>query len=243
MNTNYNALCSIPSYELRNNSAAVIVNAANNWWGTNVPSFGANFFGPIAFSNPMLLSITTSASQLLGGSTAIVTVTLRDSLNNTVPAPNHAVDVNARRVVLASPIGSLNPSVVTVNDQGVATSTLTASPAGGAGYVAATGFCNYPVTATLQVTATNTDLVVLKDDNVVPIATAEKPAARALIDRSAVKILRPQSPSINPGDSITYTIAVVNVSNYTATNVVVTETLPLYADYIGGGWTNVAART
>lgn len=243
LNTNYNALCSIPSYELRNNSAAVIVNAANNWWGTNVPIFGANLFGPIVFADPMVLSITTSANQLLGGSTAVVTVTLRDSLNNTVPAPNHPVDVNARRVVLTSPIGSLNPSAVTVNDQGVATATLTASPAGGTGYVMATGFCNYPVTATLQVTATTTDLVVLKDDNVVPLTSAEKPAAQALINRSAVKILRPQSPTINPGDVITYTIAVVNVSNYTATNVILTETLPLYTDYMGGGWTNVSART
>jgi uncharacterized repeat protein (TIGR01451 family) len=243
LNTNYNALCSIPSYELRNNSASVVVNAANNWWGTNAPSFGVNLFGPVALSDPMLLSVTLSNNQLLGGSTAIVTVTLRDSLNNTVSAPNHAVDVNARRVVLTSPIGSFSPNAVTVNDQGVATSTLTATPAGGAGYVVATGFCNYPVTATLQVTATNTDLVVLKDDNVVPVATTEKPAARALIDRSGMKLLRPQSANVNPGDFITYTIAVVNVSSYTATNVVVTETLPLYADYVSGGWTNVAART
>jgi uncharacterized repeat protein (TIGR01451 family) len=240
---NTNALCSVPSYELRNNSAAVVVNAANNWWGTNVPAFGVNLLGPIALSDPMLLSVTLPANQLLGGSTAIVTVTLRDSLNNTVPAPNHAVDVNARRVVLTSPIGSFNPGSVTVNDQGVATATLTASPAGGAGYVMATGFCNYPVTATLQVTATNTDLVVLKDDNVVPVAMGEKPAARALIDRSAVKMARPQALAINPGEVITYTIAAVNVSSYTATNVILTETLPLYTDYVGGGWTNVSART
>ncbi len=243
LNTNYNALCSSPSYELRNNSASVVVNAANNWWGTNAPGFGVNFSGPVAFSDPMLLSITLPANQLLGGSTAIVTVTLRDSLNNTVPAPNHAVDVNARRVVLNSSIGSLSSNAVTVNDQGVATSTLTASFAGGTGYVTATGFCNYPVTATLQVTATNTDLVVLKDDNVVPVALAEKPAARALIEQSAMKIPRPQSPNLNPGDIITYTIAVVNVSSYTATNVVLTETLPLYTDYLSGGWTNVSART
>ena len=243
LNTNYNALCSMPAYELRNNSATVVVNAANDWWGTNMPNFGANLFGPIAFSDPILLSVTLSNNQLWGGSTSIVTVTLRDSLNNTVPAPNHAVDINARRVVLASLIGSFSPSAVTVNDQGVATSTLTASAAGGVGYVVATGFCNYPVTTTLQVTATNTDLVVLKDDNVVPIAAAEKPAARALIERSGVKVRRSGAPDINPGDFITYTVAVVNVSSFTATNVILTETLPLYADYVGSGWTNVAART
>jgi uncharacterized repeat protein (TIGR01451 family) len=243
LNFNYNALCSVPAYELRNSSTSVIVNAANNWWGTNTPSFGANLFGPVALSDPMQLSVTLSNNQLLGGGTAIVTVTLRDSLSNTVPAPNRAVDVNARRVTLTSPIGSLNPSAVTVNDQGVATSTLTASPAGGAGAVVATGFCNYPVTATLQVTVTKTDLVVLKDDNVVPIAAAVKPAARALIEQSGMQILRPQSPMVNPGDIITYTIAAVNVSAYTATNVIVTDTLPLYTDYVSGGWTNVAART
>lgn len=45
------------------------------------------------------------------------------------------------------------------------------------------------------------------------------------------------------GDVVTYTITVINTGSYTATNVVLTETLPLYAEYLGYGWTHVHSRT
>ena len=45
------------------------------------------------------------------------------------------------------------------------------------------------------------------------------------------------------GDVVTYTIAVVNVGTYTATNVVLTETLPLYTNYLGIDWMPLNSRT
>jgi len=45
------------------------------------------------------------------------------------------------------------------------------------------------------------------------------------------------------GDLVTYTIAIQNVGPYTATNVVLTELLPLYTDYVGYGWTFVSGQT
>jgi uncharacterized repeat protein (TIGR01451 family) len=47
----------------------------------------------------------------------------------------------------------------------------------------------------------------------------------------------------HPGDQIVYTIGITNQGSYTATNVVLTETLPLSASYVGYAWTSVAAQT
>ncbi len=45
--------------------------------------------------------------------------------------------------------------------------------------------------------------------------------------------------TIMPSDTLTYTLAVTNSGTYTATNVVITETLPLYTSFVGpAGWTN-----
>ncbi len=58
----------------------------------------------------------------------------------------------------------------------------------------------------------------------------------------------PQAPSqhrsfVFPGDLVTYTITVINTAPYTATDVVLTETLPLSTEYVGYGWTFVGGRT
>jgi uncharacterized repeat protein (TIGR01451 family) len=66
------------------------------------------------------------------------------------------------------------------------------------------------------------NLVVTKDDNVGPSLPIEY---------------------VQEGDLVTYTVNVVNAGTYTATNVVLTETLPLYTDYVGTGWTHIAGPT
>ncbi len=45
--------------------------------------------------------------------------------------------------------------------------------------------------------------------------------------------------TVMPGDTITYTLTVTNSGTYTATGVVITETLPLYTSFAGpAGWTD-----
>jgi uncharacterized repeat protein (TIGR01451 family) len=97
-----------------------------------------------------------------------------------------------------------------------------------------------------------TDITCIKDDNVGSISllhallSADKlaslyrllyPAPRAPLAAT------PHREFVYEGDIVTYTIAVSNTSLYTATNVVLTETLPQYTSYLGIGWTPVNSRT
>jgi uncharacterized repeat protein (TIGR01451 family) len=79
------------------------------------------------------------------------------------------------------------------------------------------------------------DLVVVKNDNVGPTSRAVKDSPQALLD------LLPDEESraacVFPGQWITYTIAYVNTGLATATEVVLTETLPEHTSYVGYGWT------
>jgi uncharacterized repeat protein (TIGR01451 family) len=220
MNTSqYNALCATASnsYELRNNSSTN-VNVPNNWWGTNTPLSGVNYIGQATLSDPIVLSITLGATRLPAdaSATTIVTVTLRDSLNNTVPAPNRAGDPNARRIALQTTLGSINPAVVDVNDQGVATAVLTAVPQVGTGVITATAFCNYPIAAAFEITQTN--VTIAKTSPLTQVVA---------------------------GGLVTYTISYSNPSSVVAPNVVITDSLPAGLNYAGdtsGYPANVAAN-
>ncbi len=200
MNTSpHNALCATASnrYELRNNSSSN-ANAPHNWWGTNTPLSGDNYWGLVTPGDPIVLSITLGTTRLPAdaSATTIVTVTLRDSLNNTVPAPNRASDPNARRITLQTTIGSVNPVVVNVNDQGLATAVLTAVPQVGTGLITATAFCNYPLTTTYEIT--NTNVAITKTSHITQTAV---------------------------GSLVTYTIGYSNPSGIAAPNVVITDVL------------------
>ncbi|HSD85820.1 MAG TPA: right-handed parallel beta-helix repeat-containing protein, partial [Anaerolineae bacterium] len=203
----YNALCATASnrYELRNNSGTNL-NVPNNWWGTNTPVSGDNYLGLVTAGDPIVLSITLGTNRLPAdaSATTIVTVTLRDSLNNTVPAPGHSGDPNARRIALQTTLGSVNPLVVNVNDQGVATAVLTAAQQVGTGLITATAFCNYPLTATYEIT--NTNVAIAKTSHVTQTAV---------------------------GSLITYTIAYSNPSGIAAPNVVITDVLGSNLAYVG----------
>jgi uncharacterized repeat protein (TIGR01451 family) len=202
-----NALCATSGYELRNSSINnLAVNASNNWWGTNTPLSGVNYTGSVALSDPIVLSITLGANRLPAdtSATTIFTVTLRDSLNNTVPRPNHPGDPDARRVALQTTLGSINPVIVDVNDQGVATAVLTAVPQVGPGVITATAFCNYPLAATFEITNTN-------------VAITKTSAVTQTI----------------AGSLLTYTIAYSNPSGIGAPNVVITDVLGSNLAYVG----------
>ncbi len=78
------------------------------------------------------------------------------------------------------------------------------------------------------------DLVVVKNDNVGPPPLK----AQRLLDRLGLPPLAPrQGDCVQPGETISYTIAYVNGGLLTATQVVLTETLPDHTGYVGSGWT------
>ncbi len=202
----YNALCATTGngVELRNNGSSVT--APNNWWGTNTPVSGTTYLGPVVLSDPIVLSVTLGANRLPAdaSATTIVTVTLRDSLGNTVPKPNRSGDPDARRIALQTTLGSLNPVVVDVNDQGVATTVLTAIPQIGTGVITATAFCDYPLTTTFELTNTNVAI-----------------AKTSLVTETMA------------GSLLTYTIAYSNPSSIDAPHVVITDVLGSNLAYVG----------
>jgi uncharacterized repeat protein (TIGR01451 family) len=65
---------------------------------------------------------------------------------------------------------------------------------------------------------------------------------RLLLPRAPLALSQ-QRDFVYEGELVTYTIAVSNTSPYTATNVVLTETLPQYSSYAGSGWTPVNGQT
>jgi len=91
------------------------------------------------------------------------------------------------------------------------------------------------------------DLVVIKDDSVgplTPFAVQKQATMDRFLQREVTTLSITQHREfIYEGDVVTYTIAIENVGPYTATNVVLTEILPLYTSYIGYGWTLVSGRT
>jgi uncharacterized repeat protein (TIGR01451 family) len=96
------------------------------------------------------------------------------------------------------------------------------------------------------------DLVVIKDDDVGPTTMRGLVAGKqAAVDR-LLRVARPLEPQavtqhrdfVYEGDLITYTISVVNVGTITATNIVLTETLPQYTSFVtGSGWIAVTPIT
>ena len=83
------------------------------------------------------------------------------------------------------------------------------------------------------------DLVVEKDDDV----GSTSPLLRALLLQTS-SLDRPMQVTqyrdfVGPGDLVTYTIFVRNIGPVTATNIVLSDTLPDYTTYVGYGWQQV----
>jgi uncharacterized repeat protein (TIGR01451 family) len=87
------------------------------------------------------------------------------------------------------------------------------------------------------------DLVVSKNDGTGLLSSLNAPLrANEQVAQEHTPLAATQA-SVTEGGLITYTINVTNVGSYTATHVVLTETLPEHTDYVGGGWTHVSGRT
>ncbi len=81
------------------------------------------------------------------------------------------------------------------------------------------------------------DLRVVKNDNVGPTEpTPDSAWALDWLDPALLEAAE-QRPCVHPGELITYSIAYANTGVETATQVVLTEVLPEYTTYVGGGWT------
>lgn len=215
-----NALCSVPSFDLRNDDD-LTVDARYNWWGTNTPTSGQEYIGAINLSPWITLSLitTTAALPADGVSTSVITISLRDALGHTAPpASPHSTNPpapNARRIGLATSLGVINPSVVVVDDNGFAVATLTSAPTVGTAIITATAFCNYPITIPVSFLATN--LAITKTVAVTQVVA---------------------------GDVLTYSITYSNTSGVTATDVRITDTLPAGAIWLGDnaaalGWVRI----
>ena len=84
------------------------------------------------------------------------------------------------------------------------------------------------------------DLVVVKNDNVggTPQADAER-----IYELLGLPAAEPeQRECVYPGEWITYTIAYVNTGPETASQVVLSETLPQHTSYVGYGWTHAGGN-
>ncbi|MGC9397432.1 MAG: right-handed parallel beta-helix repeat-containing protein [Anaerolineae bacterium] len=220
----YNALCSIPAYELQND-ASVAIDANYNRWGTphpNTPTVGTdplndNIHGLIN-PNPLTTWISFAVE---GDASGVVTVTLRDQDGNTVPAPlspEHTPTVpapNARQIALESNWGTFSPATVVVDGNGVAAATLQqgAGPAPAQILITATDFCGESVFGTLALP----DLAITKT---------------ALTTQTVV------------GELVTYRIDYANEGDATATGLTIRDTLPVgmawVADTAVPPWTRVA---
>ncbi len=94
--------------------------------------------------------------------------------------------------------------------------------------------------------------MVVKDDDVGPVTnTVRTTWGQLRMDRLLHNVPAPRTPQATPhrefvyaGDLITYTIAACNSGALTATNVVLTETIPTYTTYVerGLGWVYAAPR-
>lgn len=205
----YNAFCSVPAHELRNDTPTVAINANYNRWGTphaNAPTTGVDPLNDNIRGSATMTTWVTFA--VAGDASGVVTVTLRDQDGHTVPAPlspDRTPTVpasNVRQITLVSNWGTLSPATVLLDANGLAATTLQqgAGPAPAQIIITATDFCNEAVSATLALP----DLAITKT---------------ALTTQTVV------------GGLVTYRIEYANQGDATATGLTIRDTLP-----VGMGW-------
>lgn len=194
-----NVICRNPVYLFRNNDAASVA-AAPNWWGKNNPGIGTDIQGPVVITPYMVLSAAAGSSSLPanGVSTTTLTVSLQGG-GETVP-------LRARAITLTTSLGTISPSVVTLNNSGIATATYTSALTPGSVGIIATDICTSTLlTTTLALTP------------VYNLAITKTTALTWAV----------------PGQVVTYTIQYSNTSNYPASSVVISDALPAFSTYVG----------
>ncbi len=201
-----NVICRNPIYLFRNNDATSVT-AAPNWWGKNNPAIGTEIQGPVVITPNMVLSATAIPNTLPanGVSTTTLTVSLQGG-GETVP-------LRARTIALTTTTGAISPTVVTLNNSGIATATYTSANMPGVAVITATDICAFQVTSTVTLTA------------VYNLAITKTTALTWAV----------------PGQVVTYTIQYSNTNNYTATGVVISDALPAFSTYVGD--TSALTRT
>ncbi len=87
------------------------------------------------------------------------------------------------------------------------------------------------------------DLWVIKNDQVGPLNQLAYASTTLRQVAAQLTLAEPYREYVYEGDIVTYTIVAMNAGPYTATHVVLTETLPLHTSYVGFGWRHVGGRT
>ncbi len=92
--------------------------------------------------------------------------------------------------------------------------------------------------------AAGPDLSIVKNDNVGPLPPVQRSRwqelSRRLYGKAAPRA--DQREFVRPGEQITYTLLYVNTGYGTANHVTITEHLPAYTRYVGGGWTHIGGN-
>jgi parallel beta-helix repeat protein len=121
------------------NTTAAIVDAINNWWGSNAGPGGAGsdtVSGPVNFSPWLVLQVSASPSSVPPGGMATVVADLTTNSNGTnTSALGHVPD--GIPVSFAAALGAINPST-SVTRLGMAFATFTAGAVPGSATVLAT---------------------------------------------------------------------------------------------------------
>ncbi len=193
-----NVICQNSQYSFRNTDTFTVP-VTPDWWGTNSPTVGSGteIQGMVNIDPRLIFTATPVITTLPadGLSTTAITVSIQGG-GATVPA-------RARTVNLTTNLGMLSPAQVTLNANGIATTTLQSAPVEGTATITATEFCGYPITTTVQFQTT--DLEINKSTAITQII---------------------------PGQAITYTIAYTNNAGVAATNAVITDTLPANVQWL-----------
>ena len=187
-----NAFCVDGPYEIDNQYANQIT-AEGNWLGTNNPQVGTEINGNVDFTPFISLTADLNPPNLPadGSSSSILTIRMQDGQGHTVPPI-------ARVVKLEASAGVLADTSLTLDANGVASTTLTAPNIRGTAVITASPFCgsfSFSTTLDLQ----EADLAISKTT-------------------AATQVI--------PGDLITYTITYTNNGNIAAQNAVITDLLP-----------------
>jgi uncharacterized repeat protein (TIGR01451 family) len=157
-----NAICVEPRYEIENQDGDL--DADGNWLGTNTPTLGTEYTGPVTVLPTIQLDISASDPLIIadGSSTTVLNITFNDGAGRVVPPP-------ARDISVTTSAGTLSASTVTVDSNGQASLTLTSDTTPGVTTVTATGPCGYAVN-TMVTFSGYVDLVVSKTASPPPYA-------------------------------------------------------------------------
>jgi len=146
-----NVFCGNAGYEFQSQHVTSTIDVAGNWWGTNAPLTGTHVAGDVDFNPWITLAVDRAPASLPpdGTSTAVITVTLRDTASHDVP--------DGSAITLTADLGSVAPGVVTTT-AGLATATYTAGATPGTAVITATDVCGEIVTTTVSLQAADVGL-------------------------------------------------------------------------------------